>query len=261
MVYNNVRSTKSQHGRPDKIALVGMGNPLLDISAEVPDSVLNEYGLKLASAILAEEKHMDLYKELVESYEVYARSSCTAVCVTSPRWSCTAPYCLLHTRLPLLASFYLSLNQAILFFHKQTSAAYIRTSCLRTVSSRGTVIYAQTLSPSRSLESPAVTGRNKRPESRARAGSSRLVAVRSLPALFFFFPSHFLACRPPKQAGRCSCVRRVSPVVCCIKYTISKQQRTSFHIYTHAHKNDMYEAKEAYVCTPKRIRARSLGVV
>lgn len=54
----------------DKIALVGMGNPLLDISAKVPDSVLTKYGLEPANAILAEEKHMGLYKELVESYEV-----------------------------------------------------------------------------------------------------------------------------------------------------------------------------------------------
>lgn len=54
----------------NKIALVGMGNPLLDISAEVPDSVLTKYGLEPANAILAEEKHMPLYKELVDSYEV-----------------------------------------------------------------------------------------------------------------------------------------------------------------------------------------------
>lgn len=54
----------------DKIALVGMGNPLLDISAQVPDSVLTKYGLKLANAVLAEEQHMGLYRELVESYEV-----------------------------------------------------------------------------------------------------------------------------------------------------------------------------------------------
>lgn len=54
----------------DKIVLVGLGNPLLDISANVPDSVLTKFGLEPANAILAEEKHMDLYKELVDSYEV-----------------------------------------------------------------------------------------------------------------------------------------------------------------------------------------------
>lgn len=56
--------------QPSKIALVGMGNPLLDISAEVLDSVLAKYGLEPNNAVLAEEKHMPLYKELVDSYEV-----------------------------------------------------------------------------------------------------------------------------------------------------------------------------------------------
>lgn len=60
-----------------KIALVGMGNPLLDISASVPDSVLTKYGLEPANAILAEEKHMDLYKELVDSYEVRGVPQCS----------------------------------------------------------------------------------------------------------------------------------------------------------------------------------------
>lgn len=53
-----------------KIALVGMGNPLLDISAEVPDTILAKYALEPNNAILAEEKHMPLYKELVDSFEV-----------------------------------------------------------------------------------------------------------------------------------------------------------------------------------------------
>ena len=52
------------------IALVGMGNPLLDISTEVSDELLDKYGLKSNDAILAEEKHMPLYDELVDSYPV-----------------------------------------------------------------------------------------------------------------------------------------------------------------------------------------------
>lgn len=59
-----------------KIVLVGMGNPLLDISADVPDEVLSKYGLTPDNAVLAEEKHMPLYKELVDSYEVRAFDSC-----------------------------------------------------------------------------------------------------------------------------------------------------------------------------------------
>jgi hypothetical protein len=41
-----------------------MGNPLLDISSDVDQSVLDKYDMKLDSAILAEEKHMPLYTEL-----------------------------------------------------------------------------------------------------------------------------------------------------------------------------------------------------
>lgn len=48
--------------------LMGMGNPLLDISANVGQDVLDKYGVKLDSAILAEEKHMPIYDELIKSY-------------------------------------------------------------------------------------------------------------------------------------------------------------------------------------------------
>lgn len=50
--------------------LVGMGNPLLDISVNSDDSILEKYGLKPNDAILAEKKHMPLYSELVENYPV-----------------------------------------------------------------------------------------------------------------------------------------------------------------------------------------------
>jgi len=49
---------------------MGMGNPLLDISANVEQDLLDKYDVKLDSAILAEEKHQPLYDELVEKYEV-----------------------------------------------------------------------------------------------------------------------------------------------------------------------------------------------
>jgi len=48
--------------------LMGMGNPLLDISANVGQDLLDKYDVKLDSAILAEEKHQPLFKELVEKY-------------------------------------------------------------------------------------------------------------------------------------------------------------------------------------------------
>lgn len=49
---------------------MGMGNPLLDISAHVQPDLLEKYDLKLDSAILAEEKHMPLYQELVDNHDV-----------------------------------------------------------------------------------------------------------------------------------------------------------------------------------------------
>lgn len=50
--------------------LLGMCNPLLDISASVDKSLLDKYEMKPNDAILAEDKHMPLYKELVEQYKV-----------------------------------------------------------------------------------------------------------------------------------------------------------------------------------------------
>lgn len=49
---------------------MGMGNPLLDISANVGQDVLDKYEVKLDSAILAEDKHQPLYQELIKNYDV-----------------------------------------------------------------------------------------------------------------------------------------------------------------------------------------------
>ncbi|XP_015172277.1 PREDICTED: adenosine kinase 1 isoform X1 [Polistes dominula] len=48
--------------------LLGMGNPLLDISATVEQHFLEKYDLKANNAILADEKHKPLYDELIELY-------------------------------------------------------------------------------------------------------------------------------------------------------------------------------------------------
>jgi len=48
--------------------LMGMGNPLLDISADVGQDVLDKYGVKLDDAVLAEEKHLPIYQELIDNY-------------------------------------------------------------------------------------------------------------------------------------------------------------------------------------------------
>lgn len=48
--------------------ILGMGNPLLDITATVSPDVLEKYGLLPNNAILAEEKHIPMYKELVAEH-------------------------------------------------------------------------------------------------------------------------------------------------------------------------------------------------
>ncbi|CAA6666890.1 unnamed protein product [Spirodela intermedia] len=52
--------------------LLGMGNPLLDISAVVDEGFLERYDVKLNNAILAEEKHLPMYDELATKYDVEA---------------------------------------------------------------------------------------------------------------------------------------------------------------------------------------------
>lgn len=46
--------------------LLGIGNPLLDISATVGEDLLKKYDMKPDDAIMAEDKHMPLYRELME---------------------------------------------------------------------------------------------------------------------------------------------------------------------------------------------------
>lgn len=49
--------------------MLGIGNPLLDISANVDEDFLKKYELKANNAILANEKHKPLYDELIEQYK------------------------------------------------------------------------------------------------------------------------------------------------------------------------------------------------
>ncbi|KAL3273214.1 hypothetical protein HHI36_014670, partial [Cryptolaemus montrouzieri] len=50
--------------------LLGMGNPLLDISTVVEESLLKKYDLKEDEAILATDKHTTLYTTLIDKYDV-----------------------------------------------------------------------------------------------------------------------------------------------------------------------------------------------
>ncbi|PKI68127.1 hypothetical protein CRG98_011426 [Punica granatum] len=50
--------------------LLGMGNPLLDISAVVDEDFLQRYDIKLNNAILAEDKHLPMYDDMSSKYNV-----------------------------------------------------------------------------------------------------------------------------------------------------------------------------------------------
>lgn len=70
---------------------MGMGNPLLDISAEVGQDMLDKYDVKLDSAILAEDKHQPVYKELVDSYSpLYVAGGATQNSIRVAQWMLSA---------------------------------------------------------------------------------------------------------------------------------------------------------------------------
>lgn len=72
-------------------SLMGMGNPLLDISAEVDQDILDKYDVKVDNAILAEEKHLPIYKELVEGYSPqYIAGGATQNSIRVAQWIMTA---------------------------------------------------------------------------------------------------------------------------------------------------------------------------
>eukprot|EP01083_Nonionella_stella_P132851 403935_1 len=50
--------------------IIGMCNPLLDISAVVPLDMFEKYKMKVGDAVLAAEEHMPVYADLVENYKV-----------------------------------------------------------------------------------------------------------------------------------------------------------------------------------------------
>ncbi|EXC16196.1 Adenosine kinase 2 [Morus notabilis] len=54
--------------------LLGIGNPLLDISAVVDKEFLQKYDIKLNNAILAEEKHVPMYMDFAFGNETEART-------------------------------------------------------------------------------------------------------------------------------------------------------------------------------------------
>ncbi|KAI3957360.1 hypothetical protein MKW98_003081 [Papaver atlanticum] len=72
--------------------LLGMGNPLLDISAVVDQEFLEKYDVKLANAILAEDKHLPMYDELVSKYSVeYIAGGATQNSIRVAQWMLQIP--------------------------------------------------------------------------------------------------------------------------------------------------------------------------
>ncbi|EAY86759.1 hypothetical protein OsI_08139 [Oryza sativa Indica Group] len=72
--------------------LLGMGNPLLDISAVVDDAFLTKYDVKLNNAILAEEKHLPMYDELASKGNVeYIAGGATQNSIRVAQWMLQTP--------------------------------------------------------------------------------------------------------------------------------------------------------------------------
>jgi adenosine kinase len=68
-------------------SIVGLGNPLLDISADVDQAFLDKYGLKLDNAILAEDTHLPLYEEITTAYKpVFVAGGATQNSIRVAQW-------------------------------------------------------------------------------------------------------------------------------------------------------------------------------
>jgi len=72
--------------------LFGIGNPLLDISAVVPKELFDKYDLKPGNSVLAEPKHLPLYKELVENYPIeYIAGGAAQNAIRAAQWMLQIP--------------------------------------------------------------------------------------------------------------------------------------------------------------------------
>ncbi|KAE9590919.1 hypothetical protein Lal_00023214 [Lupinus albus] len=72
--------------------LLGMGNPLLDISAIVDNDFLQKYDITLNNAILAEDKHKPMYDEIIEKFNVeYIAGGATQNSIKVAQWMLQIP--------------------------------------------------------------------------------------------------------------------------------------------------------------------------
>jgi len=74
------------------MSILGMGNPLLDISAEVDMALVEKYGLKMGDAILAEDKHQPLFGEMVAKPNVqFIAGGATQNSIRVAQWMLQTP--------------------------------------------------------------------------------------------------------------------------------------------------------------------------
>ncbi|XP_076940080.1 adenosine kinase 2-like [Bidens hawaiensis] len=79
-------------GADYKGILLGMGNPLLDISAVVDHQFLSKYDVKVNNAILAEDKHLTMYDEMSSKYKVeYIAGGATQNSIRVAQWLLQIP--------------------------------------------------------------------------------------------------------------------------------------------------------------------------
>ncbi|KAL9676790.1 hypothetical protein QQ045_005010 [Rhodiola kirilowii] len=72
--------------------LLGMGNPLLDISAVVDDHFLQKYELQSNNAILAEDKHLPMYDEMASNPNVeFIAGGATQNSIKIAQWMLQVP--------------------------------------------------------------------------------------------------------------------------------------------------------------------------
>lgn len=73
-------------------AVLGLGNPLLDMTANVTSEVLTKYKLEANNAILAEDAHLPLYAQLRDEYGAsYTAGGATQNAVRVAQWMLGAP--------------------------------------------------------------------------------------------------------------------------------------------------------------------------
>lgn len=72
--------------------LAGIGNPLLDISATCDENFLKKYDLKADNAILAEDKHIPMYQDMISNLKVdYIAGGATLNTIRIAQWLLQKP--------------------------------------------------------------------------------------------------------------------------------------------------------------------------